>query len=1452
MGAFVLPVGGRALLVAVASVVLAGALQPAAVAAPDDKTTTGAVGGRQASAATRTLQGAQKAAEEGDTNVEVTSLRTEAGEVYATPDGNFEAVQHLRPVRTRVDGEWKSIDDTLSKQSDGSVAPRASAVGIEFSGGGTNPLVTLERTGKRLSFSWPTSLPAPTLDGDTATYANVLPDIDLKLRASTDGFSQLLVVNSAEAAKNPKLAELKMGVESPGLDLQRTASGGLEAVDEAAGGVVFQAAQPLMWDSGQAEGTKTQLVRGPRTTAATAAESASDGDEGPGDGANIAPIGVEVASSGAELRLTPDKELLTDPATTFPVYIDPQTHTPKAGEWTMVSRYWANTPQWRFNDASDAGVGYCGWDYCAPYDLKRLFYRFPTGSFGGKSILKATFIAHETHSASCDARSVQLWRTKGITSSTTWNDQLASGFWIDNIDSRSVAKGASGCPAGDVEFDATAGVKYAASHDSSYTTFGLRAATEDDKYGWKRFSDDAFLRVTFNQPPKQIAMKQLTSSRGGTCRKPEKKVSIRSLPKIEASNVKDPDNDQVSVQFQLWWDAGSGFKSQWTSEKMTPKKSSGAGADFSTQLTETLSNKKTIPQNKTLAWYARAVDYEQGKYYSYSPWSGAGSATGCYFVWDKSVPDGPKITSGDYPAADDSDPEDPVYDGVGRYGTFTIDAPNSDVTKYWFGVNEEPSDDNEVSTSGGAARTVSFRPTRAGTNFVFAQAFDAAGNGSEPMTYKFRVKTGQPTRAEWKLDEAAGTPQAAGTSGTRTLDLKGAPTLGATGVKDTAVSLDGVDDYLVSDIPTVDTSTGFSVSAWVKPSKIPDSAAVIAAQPGNNAPGFELYYSKTYDRWAFNQYASDTASATPVRVMQGAAGGVKAGEWVLLTGTYSSSTDLLSLYVDGSLAGSAAYSTPWDARRGLQIGAGSYGGAPGSFFPGTIDDVRIYDKPLAAGEVTNLFNKQPIGTGRPARAVFSLDEPAADSGGEATTTVSGHADVNPAVFKGGAKPGEAGRAGEALSLDGVDDYATTTPHVNNQRSFSVVAWAKLPRTKPTHAAVIATQTSTVKPGFELYYSPTYGWSFNQYSQDSVDGTPMRAAQGDPGLAPGGEWTQVAGTYDAVDNYLRLYVQGTYVSRVNFDSPFYGGGPVQIGAGNYSGAADSFFPGQISDVQLYDRALSAGEMADMFDSRPTVEGRWRLDSSSGSPAVSPDDLAREDHTTHSLTLGSGAKVDVTGGSNMVGDGGLLLNGTSTGYAQTGPSASPSPIDTSRSFTVSAWVTAPARPQKPVTVMSMAGANRNGFAVRYVPDESSPATAGRWQLVTVSADSSTAQVSTAEHTLFQNTDAWNHIAVVYDAYAGQMRLYVDGNVQVRPCLDDDDDGEPDVPTCTEQVSWNSSVVPFAAAKGLQLGRLKTGSSTWGEYWSGAIDDVWALQGAASDTQIAALADRSGAGLPTIPGP
>jgi hypothetical protein len=1347
-------------------------------------------------------------------SVEVASLRGESSDVYAMPDGNFEAREYLRPVRARIGGEWKPIDTDLAKTGDGGVSAKATTVGLEFSAGGDAPLVRMTKAGRELSLSWPDALPAPELDGSTATYHDVLPDVDLRMGAQEDGFTQLLVVKTAEAASSSKLSELRLKLAADGMDVQETAQGGLEAIDHGAGSPVFEAPKPVMWDSstGNAEAqTVTSQARVASFAAVSDAQTVSGGEPAAGESGKLAAVDVKVPSDGDELVLTPDAEVLKGKDTTYPVFIDPQWYSPRATAWTMVSKYWETSPQWKFNGENNAGLGYCGWAYCQPQDTKRLFYQIPVSKFAGRKILSAEFVARNVWSASCQASGVQLWRTDDISSSTTWASQDKSSFWIDHLKTESFAFGYEGCSAKDAEFDVTSAVQQAANGKWPSMTFGMKASSEGDRYGWKRFSDKAFLRVNYNRPPPQIKMSQLTMQYGGTCKKPDQAARVRTLGTIYANKVTDPDGEAVAVQFQAKWDSGDGkgLIVRWKPDRTGFRDS---GSSFSISLPS------SVPENKQVHWYARSFDGGQ-----YSPWSSAGDTTACYFYYDTKAPKSPTISSDDYPHTVSEDPDDPWYDGIGKYGTFTVGGNDTQTVKYLYGINVDPSPKNAITTTSGAAKPLKLLPPIVGLNTLYVSSVDSAGNVSAPAGYRFRVKAGQPERAMWQLDESAGTSAAQGSAPKRVAKLRGGATPGVSGVKGKALSLDGADDYAVTDIPTVDTAGSFSVSAWAKLSALPGQAAIVAAQPGNHAPGFELYYSKAYDRWVFNQYTADTTDASPVRAMQAAAGGVKAGEWTHLVGTYSVGSDELKLYVNGTLAGTTTYASPWDARRGLQIGAGSYNGQPGSFFPGAIDEVQLFDKPLSATDVARLYGRESLDVGRPARAVFPLDEPAIDSDGNATTAVSGAAEVPSATLFGGAVPGQPGIAGKALTLDGTDDYASTgRPLLNNQTSFTVSAWAKLPKTKPDHAAVVVAQAGTYKPGLELYYSKGYDrWVVNQYSADSSDATPIRAMQADGQTAYADTWTHLVGVHDTVANKLTLYVNGVEAGSTQLQAGWYAGGAVQIGASSLDGQLASFFPGQIDDVRLFDRPVSAGEVQQLFKQRPLVKARWMFEQSSGTPVTSPD----ESSAGRAMTLSGGAQL----GAGMIGDHGLQLDGVND-YGST----TSMPIDSSVSFTVTAWAQAAAVPSGNAAVVSGEGTNQSAFDLRFVPDALNPQGQGRWELAVPDKDSAEASVKLVANTEFYTATDWNHLAVAYDGFSKEARLYVNGVLQEVACKDDDGDGAADESGCADLLAWAEDVLAFKAGKSLQVGRSKGG-----EYFPGVIDDVWAFQGALNDSQIEELA-------------
>jgi hypothetical protein len=242
----------------------------------------------------------------------------------------------------------------------------ATPMELRLSGGGTGPLVTMTRDGRSVGLTWPGALPAPTLASDTATYAGVLPGVDLRVRATADGFSDVLVIKSPAAATNPALGRLHFGLSTSGVTAAVGESGELSAVD-GSGRPWFAAPPAMMWDS----------------TGTAAAH------RGPGTRSRQARMSARLA--GGTLTVTPDPKLLK--ATRFPVFVDPET-TYNLGSWTEVNAYRSGSV-WRTTDnLSAAGHAY---DDLGTYTV-RSFFSFSTSSVRGAHIFSAFFRAYLIHS----------------------------------------------------------------------------------------------------------------------------------------------------------------------------------------------------------------------------------------------------------------------------------------------------------------------------------------------------------------------------------------------------------------------------------------------------------------------------------------------------------------------------------------------------------------------------------------------------------------------------------------------------------------------------------------------------------------------------------------------------------------------------------------------------------------------------------------------------------------------------------------------------------------------------------------------------------------------------------------------------------------------------------------------------------------------------------------------
>ncbi|MGW1937926.1 VCBS repeat-containing protein [Streptomyces goshikiensis] len=431
--------------------------------------------------------------------IEIIDRRTEYSETYANPDGSLAQRQFTLPAWTRQDATWRRTDPTVTKHADGSLGPTA-AFGITFSAGGDGPLVAMDKNGKKLALTWPGKLPEPVVGGNTALYKSVLPGVDLKLIAEVNGFAEHLIVNTPEAAANPALKTIKLGVSTTGVTLDDDATDRLLAKD-ATGQVVFSAPSPKMWAQPTTETAEPTAAKSGMNTMSL---SAADVDEAAAP--PHAPVAADV--TGSTLTLTPDAAMLKS-ATQFPLVIDPVFTGGNREKWAVV---YSDTPNADYPNGS-------GWKSDNPADEPRVgyngtgntqsFFSMNISGLQGATVGKVTFAVEQTHSYGCDAAvagPTELWTSRDISTTPTWNTR--NSYLVTKLAQGNFAHGnARYCPGVegyDFTSDAlTSYVQDGANHGMSQIGFALRVPDSylGNKNSFKRLRNNPVLEFNYNFKP---------------------------------------------------------------------------------------------------------------------------------------------------------------------------------------------------------------------------------------------------------------------------------------------------------------------------------------------------------------------------------------------------------------------------------------------------------------------------------------------------------------------------------------------------------------------------------------------------------------------------------------------------------------------------------------------------------------------------------------------------------------------------------------------------------------------------------------------------------------------------------------------------------------------------------------------------------------------------------------
>ncbi|MEV7985642.1 LamG-like jellyroll fold domain-containing protein [Micromonospora sp. NPDC085948] len=1074
-------------------------------------------------------------------------------------------------VNRRDGGGWRTIDTSLVTGADGSVAPVATVADVSFSAGGTAAVVRLPVEGGEVSLSWPSTLPAPRLEGDTAIYESVLPDVDLRMRALRDGFSWVLVVKSASAATNPALETLRFRLDTPGLSSRARAGGGFQVVN-GAGREVLSAGNALMWDSSGL--TTTAQAKSSKALSAFAAQEKRDALRMVPDRARTAELATDVRDG--DLVIRPDLTLLRGPKTAYPVAIDP---------WTTV-----NKALWGYAGSTDAtrddGVARVGRNPDGSGNF-RSFFRFNLSALSGKTIRSAKFLTEMTHSWSCASTPVNLYRTAELGSSgkQTWDGSPKLITWLEERSGHAhkppAAPNCSNDPQPDLPME-FAKLKDDVSSNRGNAKYTLALAarqadgtSESESTWWKKF-DPAMtkLSVEYNSNPNTPTAAQLSTHADYTagaqaCVSGATRPMVRSdYPWLKAT-LSDPDGSNggsLSGVFTLQKQVNG----TWTTATGFPKTDAGVapGARAEVQLTT-----KTA-SGDVYRWQVQTKDGLDG-ISGLSPW--------CEFYVDYAAPTSkPKVTPEDalYLESPPLGTNQDVRGSVGYSGRFTFSANGAaDVYDYLYRVDGGAEQVVRAATLGGTA-TVWVTPNSIGENVLSVKSRDQAGNTTEAYDYVFLVDSPSAPRAHWAIDEGTGTTLTNRIDGGQSATLTPNPSWSDSRLrgthknrgKDWAVKFRGASDYAGTSSAVVDTARSFSISAWVRADAV---GGVVVSQPGTKKSPFELQYFPAKERWCFVTYVADLSNAGATAAPACTAEPVQVGVWVHLTGVYDAgSANQLSLYVNGVRKGTGSTAPVWSSGGPLLIGVARAGILTG-WFNGLVSEVRIWDR-VVDPEIDLRPLVEPVLVGQWEMEDFDYDAPRQEADG------SGY--QRPLTLTNAPAADWSANAGynfsSGLAVDGVSGHAATdAPVLRTDQSYTVSGWARWnggagPRT------VFAQDGGQISGFFLTCRNDPTGrpkWSLMNRTADSTSSS-SRTVYGSDCVA--NNWAHLTAVQDVTAQKLSLYVNGQLSGAVSVPAPWSAEGAFTVGRGKYVVLADHF-PGDIDRVRAWQGALSDADIAALF-------------------------------------------------------------------------------------------------------------------------------------------------------------------------------------------------------------------------------------------------------------------------------
>lgn len=542
------------------------------------------------------------------------------------------------------------------------------------------------------------------------------------------------------------------------------------------------------------------------------------------------------------------------------------------------------------------------------------------------------------------------------------------------------------------------------------------------------------------------------------------------------------------------------------------------------------------------------------------------------------------------------------------------------------------------------------------------------------------AKTG--LRGHWKFDETSGTTLSdSSVNGAGAAFAAGTPTRIAA-VRDNGLTFSGAN--------SADTDANFdpipqgSVAFWLRPSAVPSSTQRLLGISDSWEVTLGTTGLLSCDLGAATGIASTTAFTSSAK-------------WRHVVFNYNSIADTYEMYVDGQLEKSGAL-TGSDQAAGIL----TFGTRTGStnYYAGSLDDVRIYGRPLTASEVADIYGL--IGH-------WKMDS------GSGTSLVDSSGKGSTAAFNTGTPTWVAAVRSYGLQFSGSND-AITASSVTPPSEGTLAFWFQSDGTPTATERLLG-----LDPDFEVRQG-TDGLVAFDLDGDASGGFTTTTA-----LVEASRWRHLVAVFDSDDDSYQIYIDGELHKSGTSSTALSAPSAAQLSFGTRTGSTQRF-SGALDDVRLYNRKLSPAEIYEVFG----MTGWYKLDETSGTSATDSTGLGNSGTFSGSPTLGATANGATSQGYAAAFNGANYMQASGL-------------FDSSSSVSASAWV-------------RLDGADSAGADVVSLGDYFRLRLNGGTSGAAVSYYNGSTDVTATVSQIILDT-GWHHFAAVLRS-GDTLKLYVDG--------------------------------------------------------------------------------------------